>query len=137
MQRLHLEIIEEGSLAALSVNFTLEDQIREAQKTDMEVAQIREEMKKGKAKCFKEDSQGTLRFGNRMVVPLDPKLREIILKEAHNSQFSIHPGSTKMYQDLKKRLWWSQMKREIAEFVARCDVCQRVKAEHQRPAGLL
>ena len=77
MQRLHLEIIEEGSLAALSVNFTLEDQIREAQKTDLEVAQIREEMKKGKAKCFKEDSQGTLWFGNRMVVPLDPNLREL------------------------------------------------------------
>ena len=108
MQCLHLEIIEEGSLAALSVNFTLEDQIREAQKTDMEVIKIREEMKEGKAKCFKEDAHGALCFRNRLVVPFDRNLRELILKEAHDSKYSIHPGSTKMYQDLKKRLWWSK-----------------------------
>jgi hypothetical protein len=45
-------------------------------------------------------------------------------------QHSIHPGSDKMYQDLKKRFWWYSMKREIAENVARCDSCQRIKAEH-------
>nr|AAX95930.1 retrotransposon protein, putative, Ty3-gypsy sub-class [Oryza sativa Japonica Group]ABA93435.1 retrotransposon protein, putative, Ty3-gypsy subclass [Oryza sativa Japonica Group] len=50
-------------------------------------------------------------------------------------QYSIHPGSTKMYQDLKEKFWWVNMRREIAEFVALCDVCQRVRAEHQRPAG--
>ncbi|MCI58371.1 retrotransposon protein putative Ty3-gypsy subclass [Trifolium medium] len=51
--------------------------------------------------------------------------------------FSIHPGSTKMYQYLKKNFWWPNMKTEIAEFVARCIVCQRVKIEHQKSAGLL
>ena len=50
---------------------------------------------------------------------------------------SIHPGATKMYQDLRQTFWWTRMKREIARFVAECDVCRRVKAEHQRPAGLL
>lgn len=94
-------------------------------------------MKQGKAKCFTDDAQGTLWFGNHLVVPFDCNLRELILKEAHDTQFSIHPGSTKMYQDLEKRLWWSQMKRQIAQYVAECDVCQRVNVEHLRLAGTL
>ena len=65
------------------------------------------------------------------------ELRKVIMNEAHNSLLSIHPGSTKMYQDLKQAYWWTRMKREIAQFVNECDVCRRVKAEHQRPAGLL
>ena len=64
-------------------------------------------------------------------------LREKILQEAHGSPYSIHPGRTKMYQDLKERYWWYGMNRDVASHVALCDVCQRVKAEHQRPAGLL
>jgi hypothetical protein len=66
-------------------------------------------------------------------VPNVDHLREKILQEAHNSAYSIHLGSTKMYQDL----WWYGMKRDVAAHVAMCDVCQRVKAEHQRPAGSL
>jgi hypothetical protein len=42
-----------------------------------------------------------------------------------------------MYMDLKERFWWNNMKRYIAEYIAKCDVCSRVKAEHQKPAGLL
>jgi hypothetical protein len=64
-------------------------------------------------------------------------IRELILKEAHETAYSIHPSSEKMYQDLKKRFWWYGMKREIAQYVAICDSYQRIKAEHQRPAGLL
>jgi hypothetical protein len=64
-------------------------------------------------------------------------LRKLILSEAHDTAYSIHPGSTKMYYDLKERFWWYGMKRSVAEYVAICDTCQRVKAEHQRPAGLL
>jgi hypothetical protein len=64
-------------------------------------------------------------------------LRETILKEAHDSVYSIHPGSTKMYQDLKQKYWWYGLKRDVAAHVAMCDVCQRVKAEHKRPTGLL
>jgi hypothetical protein len=59
------------------------------------------------------------------------------LREAHDSAYSIHPGSTKMYQDLKQKYWWYGVKKDVASHVALCDVCQRVKAEHQRPAGLL
>jgi hypothetical protein len=63
--------------------------------------------------------------------------REVLLNEAHNSAYSIHPGTTKMYLDLKARYWWKGMKKEIAQYVAWCDTCQRTKAEHQKPAGLL
>jgi hypothetical protein len=59
------------------------------------------------------------------------------LKEAHDSDYSIHPGSTKMYQVLKQKCWWCGPKRDVAAHVAMCDVCQRVKAKHQRPIGLL
>ena len=70
-------------------------------------------------------------------MPNDPEIRKLILQEAHDSPYSIHPGNTKMYLDLKESFWWIGMKKDIAEYVAVCDICQRVKAEHQKPAGLL
>jgi hypothetical protein len=76
-------------------------------------------------------------FKDRLCVPDIKSIRELILKEAHETAYSIQPGSEKMYQDLKKRFWGYDMKREIAEYVAVYDSCQRIKAEHQRPAGLL
>jgi len=65
------------------------------------------------------------------------ELKLTILKEAHDTPYSIHPGGTKMYQDLKDLFWWHGMKRDIALYVTKCDIFQRVKAEHQRPVGLL
>jgi hypothetical protein len=70
-------------------------------------------------------------------MPEDKTTREAILSEAHESAYSIYPGSTKMYLDLKEKYWWYGLKRDVAEYVALYDTCQRVKAEHQRPAGLL
>ena len=61
----------------------------------------------------------------------------IFIGETHSGSFAIHPGSTKMYQDLKMSFWWSGMKRDVSEFVTKFFVCQRVKAEHQVPSGLL
>ena len=70
-------------------------------------------------------------------MPEVKSIRESILREVHDSAYSIHPGSTKMYLDLKERYWWYGLKRDVAKHVAICDTCQRVKAEHQRPADLL
>ena len=70
-------------------------------------------------------------------MPNVASLRQRILEEAHYSRYSIHPGTTKMYHDLKLIYWWDGMKRDIAEFVAQCPNCQQVKAEHQKPGGLL
>jgi hypothetical protein len=76
-------------------------------------------------------------FKDRLCVPNVQSIWELILKEAHETAYSIHPGSEKMCQDLKKKFWWYGMKREITEHVAMCDSCRHIKAEHQRPAGLL
>jgi hypothetical protein len=91
----------------------------------------------GRGLEFMEDEQGTIWFKKRIYVPKIDSLHETILKEAHDFDYSVHPGSTKMYQDLKQKYWWYGLKRDVAAHVAVCDVCQRVKAEHQRPAGLL
>nr|GEY90152.1 putative reverse transcriptase domain-containing protein [Tanacetum cinerariifolium] len=63
--------------------------------------------------------------------------RDMIMHESHKSKYSIHPGSDKMYQDLKKLYWWPNMKANIATFVSKCLTCAKVKVEHQKPSGLL
>jgi hypothetical protein len=73
----------------------------------------------------------------RLCVPDVKEIRELILHEARDSAYSIHPRITKMYHDLKSRYWWYGMKRAVEEYVALCDNCQRVKADQQRPVGLL
>ena len=67
----------------------------------------------------------------------DAQLREEVMREAHHSRFTVHPGETKMYHDLRGQFWWHGMKRDVASFVSKCLTCQRVKVEHHRPAGLL
>lgn len=118
-----LEIVSRGFVGALEVQSTLLGKIREAQKMDKEIAEIKEKMSKGKAKGFREDEHRTLWFEDRIYFPNDPEIRKLILQEAHDSPYSIHPGNTKMYLDLKERFWWTGMKKDIAEYVAVCDVC--------------
>ena len=109
----------------------------ELQKTDVGIFHIKRKMEEKETKHFRLDERGVLRFKDRLVVPKDRELRNQILDEAHSSKLSIHPGSSKMYQDLKTQFWWTKMKKEIAAYVARCDTCCRVKAVHLKPAGLL
>ncbi|KAL8113741.1 hypothetical protein AgCh_020872 [Apium graveolens] len=87
-------------------------------------------------RCEK-DEKGIMRYASRIWIPNMQELKDELLHEWHNSRYSIHPGSTKMYRDLKEYYWWPNMKREVAEWVSKCLTCQRVKAEHQRPSGLL
>jgi hypothetical protein len=86
---------------------------------------------------FQVADDGSLMMGQRLYVPNDEAVKRMVLQEAHESKFSIHPDSTKMYRDLKHLYWWPNMKREIAEYVSKCGICQQVKVEHQRPAGPL
>jgi hypothetical protein len=60
---------------------------------------------------------------DRICVPRNKEIRDSILKEAHDSRYSMHPGCTKMYKHLKVRFWWEKMREDIAEYVARCDTC--------------
>ncbi|WZY70984.1 hypothetical protein YC2023_003224 [Brassica napus] len=80
---------------------------------------------------------GTILVNGRISVPNDRSLKEEIMREAHKSRFSVHPGATKMYQNLKKFYHWIRMKADVAEWVAKCSTCQLIKAEHQVPSGLL
>ncbi|GKC76728.1 putative reverse transcriptase domain-containing protein [Tanacetum coccineum] len=83
----------------------------------------------------KED--GNLYFMDRIWVPLVGDVRIVILNEAHKSRYSVHPGADKMYHDLRDMHWWPGMKKHIAIYVSKCLTCAKVKAEHQRPSGLL
>jgi len=110
-----------------------------AQLHDKGVGIIKQELLDGenKYKCFHLDHKGISWFEDCLVVPKNHELRKRILDEAHLSKFSIHPGSTKMYEDLQQNFWCTRMKKEIAKYVAECDTCQRVKASHLKVAGTL
>jgi ribonuclease HI len=136
-EKLNLGIVAHTEGITIEVEPTLEQEIRKGQIGDVKIQEIRDLIIEGRGPDFTEDEQGTIWFKNMICVPEIDNIRETILKEAHDSTYSIHPGSTKMYQSLKQKYWWYGLKRDVAAHVAECDVCRRVKAEHQRPAGLL
>nr|GFA16235.1 putative reverse transcriptase domain-containing protein [Tanacetum cinerariifolium] len=82
-------------------------------------------------------ADGTLCLNGRSWLPCYGDLRTMIMHESHKSRYSIHPSSDKMYQDMKKLYWWPNMKADIATYVSKCLTCAKVKAEHQKPLGLL
>lgn len=113
------------------------DRIRLAQVEAMLEENICDE-KLGKKKAdLIMDSRGYQTLRGRIWVPKHGGNRELILEEAHRSRYSIHPGATKMYRDLRTLYWWPVMKIDIAKFVERCLICAKVKAEHQKPYGNL
>ncbi|CAN6454525.1 unnamed protein product [Victoria cruziana] len=83
------------------------------------------------------DEQGQIRYLGRVWIPSDAGLRNELLDSLHSSRFTIHPGGTKMYRAARHHFWWPGMRKDIADFVAHCLICQQVKAEHQRPGRLL
>ncbi|GJV25927.1 putative reverse transcriptase domain-containing protein [Tanacetum coccineum] len=82
-------------------------------------------------------ANGTLCLNGRSWLPCYGDLRSVIMHKSHKSKYSIRLGSEKMYQDMKKLYWWPNMKADIATYVSKCLMCAKVKAEHQRPSGLL
>lgn len=83
------------------------------------------------------NKQGQLEKRKRICVPANDELKQEILDAYHNSKYTIHPGSTRMYHNLKRDYWWKGMKSAVATYVSKCMVCQQVKAEYQRPSGML
>ncbi|GKA87781.1 putative reverse transcriptase domain-containing protein [Tanacetum coccineum] len=82
-------------------------------------------------------ADGTLCFNGRSWLPCYGDLRTVIMHESHKSKYSIHPGSEKMYQYMKKLYWWPNVKANIATYVSKCLTCAKVKEEHQRSSRLL
>ena len=103
--RLNLEIVPSGFLANLDITSTLEDEIKAAQLQDAGILNIKKNIESGKANCFSVNDAGVVYFGDRLVVPKSGNVKELILHEAHESPISIHPGSTKMYVDLRQSFW--------------------------------
>ncbi|GKB17017.1 putative reverse transcriptase domain-containing protein [Tanacetum coccineum] len=121
----------------LTVHPKLPSQILEAQNEALKEENVKNENLRGMDKSFEIRPDGTRCIKNRSWLPLFGGLRDLIMHESHKSKYSIHPGSDKMYHDLKKLYWWPNMKAIIAEYVGKCLTCSRVKAECQKPSGLL
>ncbi|KAG8483077.1 hypothetical protein CXB51_022062 [Gossypium anomalum] len=133
-----LTMSSDGSvLAELKARPTFLQEIREAQKGDKKLQVKRNQCESRIESNFSIGTDVCIMFNDRVCVPKDNKLIQRILREAHSGCLSVHPGSVKMYNDLKKMYWWSGMKRDIPEFISKCLVCQQVKAEHEVASGLL
>ena len=117
---------------------SLLSRVIESQGQDIEILSIRDRIQSGKCdEGWAIHTDGSLRYRGRVVIPQLADLREEILREFHCSHFSMHLGGTKMYHDLHHQYYWSGKKNRVGDFVHRCITCQQVKAEHQRPVGLL
>jgi hypothetical protein len=126
-RRLNLGIVAHTEGITIDVEPTLEQEICKGQIGDAKIQEIKDLITEGRSPEFMEDEHGTVWIKDRIFVPDIESLHETILKEAHDSDYSIHPGSTKMYQDLKEKYWWYGFKRDVAAHVAMCDVCQRLR----------
>jgi hypothetical protein len=126
---LNLAMVNETAMV-VEMEHTLKTEIRKAQMEDEKLRKIWQLIKENKTRDFMEDDNGTLWLEKWICVPNLKPIRDLILREAHDSAYSICRGSTKMYKDLKIRYWWYSMKREIAEYISLCDTCQCIKAEH-------
>ncbi|XP_024022411.1 uncharacterized protein LOC112091906 [Morus notabilis] len=110
---------------------TLIQLVKQGQWHDEELGEVWNQLQSGEQiEGWQIILEGFLLQKGKLVVPNDLDLRDAVLYEAHCSKFSIHPGSTKMYMDLKRQNWWRGMKRDIANFVAKYAICKQVKANH-------
>ncbi|GKC60168.1 hypothetical protein Tco_1087766 [Tanacetum coccineum] len=121
----------------MAVHNNLPGQIRNAQVEACKKENIGAEGFRGEGEPFEVRTDGTKCLKGRVWLPLFGGLRDLIMLESHKSKYSIHPGSDKMYHDLKKLYWWPNIKADIATYVSKCLTCAKVKAEHQKPSGLL
>jgi hypothetical protein len=129
--KLNLRIVANTEAIEMEVGSNLLQEIRKGQVEDEKIQEIRGNIKGERSPGFLEDEEGVLWCKGRICVPNIKELKDKILREAHESAYSIHPGGNKMCHDLKATYCWYGMKRDVAEYVALCDTCQRDKAEHQ------
>jgi len=137
-EEVRFDLSEAGAMIAhFQVKSDLFNKIKAAQKKDDSLLWIRNEVEQGKAAGFVIGDDDVLRYRNRLCVPDVDDLRRKLMVEAHQTIYTMHPGSTKMYKDLKVCYWWNTMKANVAYFVSRCLTCQSVNGEHQKPPRLL
>jgi len=110
---LNLGFVANTQGTSMDIELTLEQEIRKGQKEDEEIKNILKLLEEGRIVWHKD----------RLCVPDIQRIKDVILRECHESPYSIHPGGTKMYQDLKQNYWSPGMKKDIGEYVALCDTC--------------
>jgi hypothetical protein len=123
VEKLNLGWVSNTEVIPMEVDSILEQDIQKRQLEDFKIQEIKDKIKEDKAPRFSVDDQGTLWYKKRLCVPEVKEIKEFILCEAHDSTYSIHPGSTKIYHDLKSRYWWYEMNRVVVEYIALCNNC--------------
>jgi hypothetical protein len=121
--KLNLRIVGNTEAMEMEVGSSLLQEIQRGQKEDEKVQEIKRNIKEEKSYGFSEDDEGVLWYKGRICVPNVKELKAKILREAHESSYSIHPGGNKMYHDLKATYWWYSMKRDVVEYIALYDTC--------------
>ncbi|WMV58676.1 hypothetical protein MTR67_052061 [Solanum verrucosum] len=121
--------VQNGAESSLVVD------VKEMQDSDPILLELKGAVHNQRVEVFSQRGDGVLRYQDKLYVPDVGELRQHILAEAHNSKYSNHPGATNMYH-LLVVYWWNGMKRDIADFVAKCPNCQQVKVQHHKPGGM-
>ncbi|GJT58011.1 putative reverse transcriptase domain-containing protein [Tanacetum coccineum] len=122
---------------SITIHSGLKAKILEAQGEAYKDLKAPTEWLRGLETHFERRDDGGIYFFDRIWIPAVGGIRKLIMDEAHTSRYSVHPGADKMYYDLRDLYWWPGMKRDIAEYVSKCLTCSKIKAEHQKPSGLL
>jgi hypothetical protein len=121
--KLNLRIVANTEATEMEVGSNLLQEIQKGQVEDEKIQEIKCNIVEEKSLGFSEDEEGVLWYKGRICVSNIKELKDKILREAHESAYSIHLGGNKMYHDLKATYWWYGMKRDIAEYGALCDTC--------------
>ncbi|XP_042027170.1 uncharacterized protein LOC121774344 [Salvia splendens] len=140
--KMRLEIVRapetvDSRISTLVVEPDLRARIIDAQRCDEALEKVRLKVRTGKGDSYREESDNALTFERRLCIPNDEELRNEIMSEAHEMPYTAHPRSMKMYQDLKKQLWWDGMKRRITSFVERCLTCQQEHSHYDMVLTIL
>nr|GEZ27084.1 putative reverse transcriptase domain-containing protein [Tanacetum cinerariifolium] len=118
----------------MTLQSSIKDRILAAQK---EASDESARLQEGLDKIIELRNDGALYYLYQIWFPLKGDVRTLIMDETHKSKYYVHPGSDKMYYDLRDRYWWPGMKKDIVVYVSRCLTCLKDKAEQQRSSGLL
>jgi hypothetical protein len=105
-----LRVVPHGILNNIALIPAIKEDIIATQRTDVGMGHLHQRLELGEAQCFRQDTDGVLWFKDRLMVLKDFELHRKIMDEAHCSWYSIHPGTNKMYQDLKKNFWWTRIR---------------------------
>ncbi|XP_074320943.1 uncharacterized protein LOC141657564 [Silene latifolia] len=131
-----IHMIRKGdAIGELTIEPDLYDYIKKKQELDPKIQEWKSRVESGTVSRFSIHTNGSVRFDGRWCVLSDADLKRLNMTEAHCTPYSVHPGGDKLYKDLKKTFWWPNMKKDVAEFVAKYLTYQRVKGEERRPQG--